>query len=174
MTIPNKTAPTSLAFLSSRRMPWRPLWRGWGRGKEARLLHQPQSHAKTALIWTRRKTTLPDYMQARKLNAAAAATAAVAAHGYNSDDEVYETARAVDANLDVGEDSDDPALYDKKKIDVLPPLNHAEIEYPDFEKNFYDEAPEIASLTPAQVNERRRQLGIRVSGFDAPKPIETF
>ncbi len=25
-----------------------------------------------------------------------------------------------------------------------------------------------------QVNERRRQLGIRVSGFDAPKPVETF
>lgn len=38
----------------------------------------------------------------------------------------------------------------KKKIEVLPPLNHAEIDYPDFEKNFYDEAPEVAALTPAQ------------------------
>lgn len=49
--------------------------------------------------------------QVRKQTAASAATAAVAAQGYNSDDEVYETARAVDAGLDAGEDSDDPALY---------------------------------------------------------------
>lgn len=29
-------------------------------------------------------------------------------------------------------------------------------------------------LLPPQVHEMRRQLGIRVSGFDAPRPVKTF
>lgn len=30
------------------------------------------------------------------------------------------------------------------------------------------------SLKPSQVHETRRQLGVRVSGFDAPRPVKTF
>ncbi len=39
----------------------------------------------------------------------------------------------------------------KRKIEALPALDHASMEYPDFAKNFYEEAPDIAALTPAQV-----------------------
>lgn len=38
-----------------------------------------------------------------------------------------------------------------------------QIEYPPFEKNFYDEHEEITSLTPQQVVELRHKLNLRVS-----------
>lgn len=34
--------------------------------------------------------------------------------------------------------------------------------------------PELANLPPAEVAARRRSLGIRVSGFDVPAPVQTF
>ena len=43
------------------------------------------------------------------------------------------------------------ALQKKRAIDPLPPLDHSEIEYEDFAKDFYEEAPDIAAMTDEQV-----------------------
>ena len=77
----------------------------------------------------------------------------MAGAGYNSDEEVYAAARAVDGADQY--DSDDnpmgPGVIDKKKIEPLPALDHAAIEYDEFAKDFYEEAPAIAAMTPAEV-----------------------
>ena len=43
---------------------------------------------------------------------------------------------------------------DKKRIDPLPPLDHANIEYDSFAKDFYDEVPAIAQMQPSEVSPR--------------------
>jgi ATP-dependent RNA helicase DDX5/DBP2 len=43
-----------------------------------------------------------------------------------------------------------------------------------FEKNFYQEHPEIQKLTDLEAQQLRRTLSISVSGRDIPKPIKTF
>ena len=77
----------------------------------------------------------------------------MAGAGYNSDEEVYAAARAADGGEQY--DSDDnpvgPGVVDRKKIEPLPPLDHGAIEYDDFAKDFYEEAPAIAAMTPAEV-----------------------
>ena len=91
--------------------------------------------------------------QARRQNASrVAATQAMAsadASSYGSDEEVYATARAVDDadGYDGGEIAD---ATDKKKIEPLPALDHANMEYDDFAKNFYEEAPALKSQTFAE------------------------
>ncbi|XP_043910892.1 ATP-dependent RNA helicase DDX42 [Protopterus annectens] len=72
-------------------------------------------------------------------------------------------------------DSDgNPIAVIKKIIDPLPPIDHSEIEYSPFEKNFYIEHDEIANLTAQQVHELRAKLNLRVSGADPPKPCSSF
>jgi hypothetical protein len=95
-------------------------------------------------------------IQARKQTAAmaAAADAMVGASGYGSDEEVYATARAMD-DADDG-DLDSSAPIDRKKIEPLPPLDHASIEYDDFAKNFFDEHPAMTSMTHAEVRQQSR------------------
>jgi len=44
----------------------------------------------------------------------------------------------------------------------LPAIDHSEIEYPEFTKNFYEEHEEIANMTPDQMIELRKKLGINV------------
>ncbi|KAJ7406004.1 ATP-dependent RNA helicase DDX42 [Pitangus sulphuratus] len=63
-------------------------------------------------------------------------------------------------NLEYDSDGN-PIAPSKKIIDPLPPIDHSEIEYPPFEKNFYDEHEEITSLTPQQVVELRHKLNLR-------------
>eukprot|EP00891_Asterochloris_glomerata_P004743 jgi/Astpho2/4743/gw1.00067.63.1_t len=115
-----------------------------------------------------------DFMEARREHAAAAALATqMQNEGYGSDDEVYATADAVDG-ANVTDYDELVSQGDKKTVEPLPALDHSNIEYDDFGKDFYEEKAEIAAMTPAEVNTTRRQLGIRVSGFDAPKPIQSF
>ena len=59
-------------------------------------------------------------------------------------------------------------------IDPLPPIDHSTIEYDSFEKNFYQEHDDIKTLTNPQAEELRQILGIKVSGFAAPKPVSSF
>ena len=52
-------------------------------------------------------------------------------------------------------DADDPgvaaaAAADRKRIDPLPPVDHDSIAYDDFAKDFYEEPPGVAALTPAE------------------------
>lgn len=41
-------------------------------------------------------------------------------------------------------------------------MDHSEIDYGPFEKNFYVEHEDIAKLQPNEVDELRKKLGIRV------------
>ena len=111
--------------------------------------------------------------QARRQNKASAAYAAVAASGTgdgNEDDEVYAVAKAVDDADDAGYDEDDFATVaaDKKRIDLLPALDHANIEYEGFAKDFYEEAPEIAQLPAAEV-----RLALLAIGFSCQHCAQT-
>lgn len=75
----------------------------------------------------------------------------------------------------LNEDSDGEIEYDEdgnpipppknKIIDPLPPIDHSEITYKDFEKNFYAIHPDIAALSNNQVAELRNTLGIKVRLF---------
>jgi ATP-dependent RNA helicase DDX42 len=76
-------------------------------------------------------------------------------------------------NVDYDEDGN-PIMPDKKIIDPLPPIDHTQIKYAEFTKNFYEEHPEIAAVTPDHMIELRRKLGIHVSGILAPKPVSSF
>ncbi|XP_069041693.1 ATP-dependent RNA helicase DDX42 [Lepisosteus oculatus] len=72
-------------------------------------------------------------------------------------------------------DSDGNPIAPTKKI-ILPlaPIDHSEIDYLPFEKNFYNEHEELSSLTPTQVVELRQKLNLRVSGAAPPKPCTSF
>lgn len=73
-------------------------------------------------------------------------------------------------------DSDgNPIAPEKSKIIVpLPAVDHFEIDYPPFEKNFYIEHTEIAKLTNQDVQDLRRKLGMKVSGAQPTKPSISF
>ena len=43
-----------------------------------------------------------------------------------------------------------------------------------FEKNFYEEHPDVTALSPAEVQAWRQQHNIDVSDDRAPKPVRTF
>ncbi|XP_064647593.1 ATP-dependent RNA helicase DDX42-like [Lineus longissimus] len=79
-----------------------------------------------------------------------------------------------DADLDYDEDGN-PIVPEKNKyIDPLPPVDHSEIDYPRFSKNFYEPHEDIAKLSIVEVEELRKKLGIKVSGFFPPKPVSSF
>ncbi|OIV95357.1 hypothetical protein TanjilG_07513 [Lupinus angustifolius] len=94
--------------------------------------------------------------------------------GYDSDEEVYAAAKAVDAGLVEYDSDDNPIVIDKKKIEPIPALDHSSIDYEPFNKDFYEESPSILGMTEQDVNEYRKSLAIRVSGFVVPKPLKTF
>lgn len=81
-----------------------------------------------------------------------------------------------DDNPEIEYDEDgNPIPPDKKKfIDPLPPIDHSEIEYKPFKKNFYQEHAEIEMLTNEKVTELQKALGITVSGSSPPKPVSSF
>ena len=64
--------------------------------------------------------------------------------GYNSDEEVYAAAKAVDAGLIEYDSDDNPILLDKKKIEPIPALDHSSIDYEPFNKDFYEEKASIS------------------------------
>ena len=98
-------------------------------------------------------------MQARRQNAvrtaAARAMASADASGYGSDEEVYATAKAVD-DAD-GYDEQELNNVDKKKIEPLVALDHANMEYDDFVKDFYEEPPALKALSHPEVRSMNLQ-----------------
>lgn len=64
--------------------------------------------------------------------------------GYNSDEEVYAAAKAVDAGMLDYDSDDNPVVLDKKKIEPIAALDHSSIDYEAFNKDFYDEKPSIS------------------------------
>ncbi|BET02516.1 ATP-dependent RNA helicase [Nesidiocoris tenuis] len=78
--------------------------------------------------------------------------------------------------IEVEYDSDGNPIAPKKKktIDPLPPIDHATMNYVEFQKDFYQIHDEIANLTNDNVNELRQTLGVNVSGFAPPRPVTSF
>lgn len=64
--------------------------------------------------------------------------------GYNSDEEVYAAAKAVDAGMLDYDSDDNPIVMDKKKIEPIPALDHSLIDYEPFNKDFYEEKASIS------------------------------
>jgi ATP-dependent RNA helicase DDX42 len=94
------------------------------------------------------------------------------AQGYNSDEEVYAAARAADEGDDGGDYFQD---RDKKReIESLAAANHAEIEYEEFNKEFYEPVAELKALSPVEIAQRQQLAGIRVVGHNACAPIKSF
>ncbi|XP_055686439.1 ATP-dependent RNA helicase DDX42 [Lutzomyia longipalpis] len=79
-----------------------------------------------------------------------------------------------DAEMEYDEDGNPIPPPRRKDIDPLPPIDHSEIEYAPFEKNFYDPHEEIAALSAAQVDNLRKALGIKVTGLVPPHPVASF
>ncbi|XP_047212890.1 ATP-dependent RNA helicase DDX42-like [Girardinichthys multiradiatus] len=77
-------------------------------------------------------------------------------------------------NVDYDSDGNPIPSTTKKIIMPLPPIDHSEIDYPPFEKNFYNEHEELSSLTGSQILELRQKLNLRVSGAAPPKPCTSF
>lgn len=94
--------------------------------------------------------------------------------GYNSDEEVYAAAKAVDAGLIEYDSDDNPILLDKKKIEPIPALDHSSIDYEPFNKDFYEEKASISGMSEQDIADYRKSLAIRVSGFDVPRPLKMF
>ncbi|KAM0727013.1 ATP-dependent RNA helicase DDX42 [Formica fusca] len=79
-----------------------------------------------------------------------------------------------DQEIEYDEDGNPIAPPKKKEIDPLPPIDHSEIEYEPFDKNFYNVHEEIASLSKQQVDDLKNTLGIKVSGPSPPNPVTSF
>ncbi|XP_043956119.1 ATP-dependent RNA helicase DDX42 [Gambusia affinis] len=77
-------------------------------------------------------------------------------------------------NIDYDSDGNPIPSTTKKIILPLPPIDHSEIDYPPFEKNFYIEHEELSILNGSQVLELRQKLNLRVSGAAPPKPCTSF
>ncbi|DBB13027.1 TPA: hypothetical protein ACH3X3_005761 [Trebouxia sp. C0006] len=132
----------------------------------------PDKKCKADVALDEEADNVADFMEARRRDGGTAAMVkTVNDADYASDDEVYALANAVDA---ADPQYEEERSADKKSVDPLPPVDHSIIEYDDFGKDFYEESPELAAMTPAEVNTTRQQMGMRVFGFDAPKPVQTF
>lgn len=79
-------------------------------------------------------------------------------------------------DLNVEYDNEGNIIYVEKSkiIDPLPPIDHSDIDYESFERNFYEEHPDISKLSEQAVKELRDKLDIRVSGLAPPKPVCSF
>ncbi|XP_074316603.1 DEAD-box ATP-dependent RNA helicase 24 [Silene latifolia] len=113
------------------------------------------------------------FLRAKKDAALTLASDALRA-GYDSDEEVYAAAKAVDAGMLDYDSDDNPVVVDKRKIEPIAALDHTDIDYEPFNKDFYDEKPSISGMSEQDVSDYRKSLSIRVSGFDVPRPVKTF
>lgn len=88
--------------------------------------------------------SLQSLAQARELNGGPV----YVAEGYNSDEEVYATDKAMQQGQANAEEDE---VHAKQQIGPLAPLDHDNIAYEPFAKDFYAPAARVAALTPAQV-----------------------
>lgn len=83
------------------------------------------------------------FMRAKKDVALTLASEVLQA-GYDSDEEVYAAAKAVDAGMIEYDSDDNPIVLDKRKIEPIPALDHSSIDYEPFNKDFYEEKASIS------------------------------
>jgi len=67
-----------------------------------------------------------------------------------------------DDGLEYDEDGNPIAPKKSRHIDPLPPIDHSQISYDPFEKNFYVEHEDIEKLTDEQVESLRTALCTKV------------
>ena len=68
-----------------------------------------------------------------------------------------------------------PIVPDKDKhIDPLASIDHSQIKYHKFEKNFYEEHGDISSLSNIQAIDLQHKLNLKVSGPSPPRPVSSF
>ncbi|CAB3984381.1 ATP-dependent RNA helicase DDX42 [Paramuricea clavata] len=79
-----------------------------------------------------------------------------------------------DEEIDYDSDGNPIAPPRSKIIEPLPPIDHSEIDYKKFSKNFYEEHEEIKKLTEEDVIKLRQSLGVKVSGAQPPRPAVSF
>ncbi|KAI9016328.1 P-loop containing nucleoside triphosphate hydrolase protein [Phycomyces nitens] len=75
---------------------------------------------------------------------------------------------------DMGSDPEDILALAAKKVKRkdLAPVDHSQMEYEPFRKNFYIEPPELKEMTTDQVDMLRIELdGIKIRGVNCPKPV---
>lgn len=78
---------------------------------------------------------------------------------------------------DLDYDSDDNPLVERKKeIEALAPLDHSQIHYESFKRDFYVEPEEVTRMTEAEVHDYRQMYDIRVEGAPQriPRPAKAF
>ncbi|CAM9747196.1 unnamed protein product [Ascophyllum nodosum] len=69
---------------------------------------------------------------------------------------------------------------EKKKIEALPPVDHSQIEYEPFRKNFYESHPDVVGMNAWEVKQLRNELQVSVeAGSDrndvgVPAPVRSF
>uniref|UniRef100_A0A8R1ELX8 RNA helicase n=2 Tax=Caenorhabditis japonica TaxID=281687 RepID=A0A8R1ELX8_CAEJA len=62
----------------------------------------------------------------------------------------------------------------KKVIDPLPDIDHSQIDYPKFNKNFYEEHGDIKRLHYMEVVRLQNTLNLRIGGRETPRPVCSF
>ena len=72
-------------------------------------------------------------------------------------------------------DLDGNPIYKKVKyIDPLPSIDHTQINYPPFSKNFYIEHEDMIRLDYMRIKDLRAKLNVKVLGVKPPKPVSSF
>ncbi|CAL9220175.1 unnamed protein product [Arabidopsis halleri] len=87
-----------------------------------------------------------------------------------------------DSDYSQPKSDDDPSLEEddeefmkrvkKTKAEKLSLVDHSNIEYEAFRKNFYIEVKDISRMTQDVVNAYRKELELKVHGKDVPRPIQ--
>lgn len=99
----------------------------------------------------------------------------LASAGDEDEAELHSDDSAADEEAAAGPSGPRRQLKDQKgKFDLLAPVDHDQIEYPPFNKDFYAETAEVSGLNEEEVAVRRRALNLRCSGFDVPRPVSRF
>ena len=73
------------------------------------------------------------------------------------------------ANLDVDDEN-----HAKRALETIPEVDHSQIKYTEFKKDFYQEHPAISAMSSTEVSELRRTMGVSVSGAQIPKCVCSF
>ena len=76
--------------------------------------------------------------------------------------------------LDYDADSNPIAPEKNKDIDPLPAIDHSQIAYQTFARNFYEEHPDTVGLFKIQVIDLQQKLNVKVSGPSPPNPVSSF
>ncbi|KAJ3197348.1 hypothetical protein HK101_004224, partial [Irineochytrium annulatum] len=101
-------------------------------------------------------------------------TAEPVMRGDDSDEEVYAAARAIDEREKFSAAVEEDASGKKRDIEPLAAVDHSKVDYIEFEKNLYEEHKDIAAMSEDDAFRIRRELDIRVSGFNVAKPCVSF